>query len=271
MKTKSFNVSLLFLSALAVVSGCVQTEEASSIESSVVYADPFDDPNVTEQFLEENLCMDFEDLRFIKGGEKDHVYVVDGEKISLHKSYAKKKTSLSDFSKIANLSLFDALDIIGTPSFRGKYDTSCLSYVISSDSYVNVNVEKDSKGVWLVTSYDEYDEKAFSDYFGQYYMNDSPRQRRQHVPSLERVLSIEMGMSFDDVLFILGMPDSGTYRGLPSDKTCGGTWYFDAYLIEYIMVGTRWIGSDYPTFDINNCQDGLSTYCGVIDIYLHTS
>ena len=122
MKTKSFNVSLLFLSALAVVSGCVQTEEASSIESSVVYADPFDDPNVTEQFLEEKLCMDFEDLRFIKGGEKDHVYVVDGEKISLHKSYAKKKTSLSDFSKIANLSLFDALDIIGTPSFRGRYE-----------------------------------------------------------------------------------------------------------------------------------------------------
>ena len=76
-------------------------------------------------------------------------------------------------------------------------------------------------------------------------------------------------MCFDDVLFILGMPDSGTYRGLPSNKTCGGTWYFDAYLMEYIMVGTRWIGSDYPTFDISNCQEGLSTYCGVIDIYLH--
>ena len=269
MKTKSFNVSLLFLSALAVVSGCVQTEEASSIESSVVYADPFDDPNVTEQFLEENLCMDFEDLRFIKGGEKDHVYVVDSEKISLHKSYAKKKTSLSDFSKIANLSLFDALDIIGTPSFRGRYDASSLSYVISSDSYVNVNIEKDEKGIWKVVSYDRYDEKGFSDYFGKRYENAS--QRHLYIPSSERVASIIMGSRFDDVLFILGMPDSGNYHGVPSDKTCGGTWHLGSHYQKRIEVRTRWIGPDYPMFDANNCQDGLLTYCGVIDVFLYSS
>ena len=80
-----------------------------------------------------------------------------------------------------------------------------------------------------------------------------------------------MGMSFDDVLFILGMPDSGAYHGLPSDKVCGGGWYFDAYRLNSIEVRTRWIGSDYPAFDIDNCQDGLSTYCGVIDIYIYAS
>lgn len=264
MRNKSFSTSLLFLSALAVVSGCVQTEEASSIESSVVYTDPFDDPNVTEQFLEENLCMVFEDLRFVKGDEKDHVYLVDGEKVSLHKSYAKKKTSLSDFSKIANLSLFDALDIIGTPSFRGRYDASCLSYVISSNSYVNINIEKDTKGVWQVTSYDEYDEAGFNDYFSEYYASYERSQIKMYIPSYERLMSLKRGSRFDEALFILGMPDSGVYRGIPSDKTSGGSWHLASHNVQVV---TRWIGSDYPMFDINNCQDGYSTYCGVVDTY----
>lgn len=268
MKNKSY-IFLPFLFTLAVIAGCVPANNAQSSEISATYSDPFDGPNVTEQFLEESLCMVFENLRFAKGEERDHAFVVDGGIVSLHRSYKKANASLSDFTGIKGLSLFDAMDLIGIPSFRGRYDTSSLSYVISSDSYVNVNIEKDEKGVWKVVSYDRYDEKGFSDYFGKRYENAS--QSHLYIPSSERVASIIMGSRFDDVLFILGMPDSGNYHGVPSDKTCGGTWYLGSQYQKRIEVRTRWIGPDYPMFDANNCQDGLLTYCGVIDVFLYSS
>ena len=267
MKTKSHSARLLFVPVLLVVFGCVSTENASSFESSVAYSDPFDDPSVTDNYLEENLCMVFENLRFVKGEKKDHVFVVDDGAISLHKSYPKKKKiDIYDFSAIKGFSLFDVLDQIGIPSFRGRYDTSSLTYVVSSDLYVNVNIEKDDKGVWKVVSYDQYDEDGFSNYFGKRY--DTDFQSKLYIPSSKRVASIKLGSRFDDVLFVLGMPYSGNYYGLPSEGVCGGTWRLDSLYMDNVLVRTRWIGSDYPMFDINNCQDGLSTYCGVIDIYL---
>ena len=257
----------LWFFVLLVVFGCVSTENASSFESSVAYSDPFDDPSVTDNYLEENLCMVFENLRFVKGEKKDHVFVVDDGAISLHKSYPKKKKiDIYDFSAIKGFSLFDVLDQIGIPSFRGRYDTSSLTYVVSSDLYVNVNIEKDDKGVWKVVSYDQYDEDGFSNYFGKRY--DTDFQSKLYIPSSKRVASIKLGSRFDDVLFVLGMPYSGNYYGLPSEGVCGGTWRLDSLYMDNVLVRTRWIGSDYPMFDINNCQDGLSTYCGVIDIYL---
>lgn len=268
MKNKLYSACLLFISALAVVSGCDSPENASLTESSLKYSDPFDDPSITDGFLEENLCMVFENLRFVKGEEKDHMFVVDDGTISLHKSYAKKKASISAFEAVKGLSLSDALDQIGTPSFRGRYDTLSLSYVISTSSYVNVNVEKDEKGVWKVISYEQYDEKSFSDYFERRY--EPGYQATLYQPSPKRISSIKMGWRFDDALFVLGMPESGVYDCVPSDKVCGGTWRLDNSPIKQVIVRTRWIGSDYPLFDINNCQDGISTYCGVIDVYIQS-
>jgi hypothetical protein len=263
MKTAKLFLPLII--TLPMVFGCSATADLSSIASPAEHSDHYDDPNITEEYLEDNLCMFFEDLRFTKGVDKDHVFVVENGIVSSHKSYAKAQNTASSFANIKGLTLFDALDLVGIPSFRGRYDESSLTYVVSSTLYVNVNIEKNRNKEWYVVSCDEYDENNFNKHFGARYKDNS--QIESYAPSYERVRSVKMGSRFDEALFILGMPEAGEYYGCPPN-TCSGRWYFDNEKVS-VDITTRWIESDYPMFDSKNCREGDSFYCGVVDVFIY--
>ena len=262
---KAFRKTLL---SVFCAFGCASCNLPDSTQTSVSFSDPFENPNITEELLEDNLCMVFEDLRFIKTDKQDHVYVVNAGKIAKHKCYSKKAVNLDAFRDLVGKPLLEALDTIGTPSFRGRYDMDpTLTYVVSHDSYVNIGVEKDENGNWSISTCDVYDEAGFSEYFGKSYdySQDGTIQRDCYIPSFNRVRSIPMGASFDFVLFVLGMPDQGTYHGLSSAGKCGGSWRLDNK--RELVVNARWLESDYPMFDSKYCENGQNTYCGVCRVY----
>ncbi len=270
MKTGRRLIPLILI--IVPLSGCFLDENSSSFSFEVgsSYVDQFDDPNLTEGFLEENLCMIFEDLRFIKGkhGGNDHAYVVKDGKIIEHRSYVKKKESLTDFQSIIGLSLFDAMNSVGIPSFRGRYDEDCsLTYVISAEEYATIYIEKNVEEKWIVSSYKTFDEKGFSENFGKEY-DSTNLQTPYYTPSLERIRSIPMGMLFDDALFILGRPKNGVYHGLPSNKDPNGLWNTDFKNLSF-EINAKWIGSSYPAFEKNNCWDGYTSYFGVTRVFLN--
>ena len=120
---KHKNIKVLCLVFGILLSGCAFTpsEQTSSV-SSLSWSDPFDDPKITEQDLENNFCMVIENLRFLKGKEKNHAFAIRDGKIAEHRSYAKKKPIVSSFETTIGKPLFDVMEIIGIPSFRGRYD-----------------------------------------------------------------------------------------------------------------------------------------------------
>ena len=129
---------LASLIALLSLAGCISNTDMShpSSQSSVSYADPYEDPSITEEYLEQSLCMVFEDLRFVKGegGRNDHAFAMKNGKVSEHRSYERKERSLSDFQAVVGSPLFDAMETIGIPSFRGRYDEGpTLTYVMTAN------------------------------------------------------------------------------------------------------------------------------------------
>ena len=270
MKNEHKIFSLL---ASLLLFGCFSNEPSDaqhSSETTVSYPDPYDDPNIDEGYLEKNLCMVFEDLRFVKGkgGKNDHVFIVKEGMIDKHKSYPKKEIALTSFQSVVGWSLFDAMGTIGIPSFRGRYDEDpSLTYVISPEAYATIYIEKNELGEWIVSSYKTFDESEFSKDFGRDY-NSPDVQRNAYVPSFERIRSIPMGMLFDDVLFILGRPgNAGTYHGSPSRDDPNGAWNLNLKN-QWVEISARWIGSDYPAFEIENCQNGNTSYFGVVRVYI---
>ena len=264
------NIKVLCLVFGILLSGCAFTpsEQTSSV-SSLSWSDPFDDPKITEQDLENNFCMVIENLRFLKGKEKNHAFAVRDGKITEHRSYAKKKPIVSSFETTIGKPLFDAMEIIGIPSFRGRYDIdSTLTYVLSSDSYVNVLISMNSEEQWCVNSYVVYDEAQFSEYFGKTYDYEKETQRTSYIPSHERIASIQYGTLFEDALFVLGLPQRGTYHGLISKGSSSGVWELPNMSMSLEIV-TRWIEPDFPMFDSRYCSNGSSTYCGITYIRLY--
>lgn len=262
---------LASLIALLSLAGCISNTDMShpSSQSSVSYADPYEDPSITEEYLEQSLCMVFEDLRFVKGegGRNDHAFAMKDGKVSEHRSYERKEKSLLDFQAVVGSPLFDAMETIGIPSFRGRYDEGpSLTYVISPESYATVYIEKNNDSKWTVSSLKTFDEQGFSEDFGRQY-DSTDVQKRSYIPSYERVRAIPMGMLFDDVLFVLGRPRGGTYHGLPSSKDPGGVWDLD-YKKQWVEISVRWVGSDYPAFEKANCPTGYSYYFGVCRVYI---
>ena len=253
------------------LSACLsEQKQEAEVADTFSQNDPFDDSGVTEDDLEKSFCMVIEDLRFVKGEEKDHAFVISNGTVSKHKSFAKVKPVISTFEATVGMPLFEAMDVVGMPSFRGRYDISpTLTYVLSSDSYVNVHISKGDDNKWFIASYDTYNEEQFSDYFGKSYdySNKEEIQQNCYAPSLKRVRSILMGSLFEETLFVLGMPDLGTYHGKPSTGKCSGRWHLQGR--SEVTVGARWIESDYPMFDSRNCENGSSTYCGVYDINIY--
>lgn len=269
------NKARLLLSLLIPFSltGCLSDAGTSQVSSecSVSYADPYEDPFITEDYLEQSLCMVFEDLRFVKGegGKNDHAFAMKDGKVSEHRSYERKERSLSDFQAIVGLPLFDAMETIGIPSFRGRYDEGpSLTYVISPESYATVYIEKNHDSKWTVSSLKTFDEQGFSEDFGRQY-ESSDIQKRSYTPSFERVRAIPMGMLFDDALFILGRPSGGKYHGLREMGECSGSWNMERKCDLYLSA--RWIDSSYPAFEKDNCPKGSNTYCGVSYVYLSKS
>ena len=263
--------AFIILAAFFSLTGCISDPAASlsSFESSLSYSDPYDDPDLTEEYLEKNLCMVFKDLRFIKGekGKNDHAFVIKDGKVAEHRSYGRKEKTLSLFQPVVGLSLFEAMETIGIPSFRGRYDEDpSLTYVISPEAYVTIYIEKNIEGKWAVSSLKTFDEKEFSEDFGRSYTSDNV-QKANYVPSYERVRSIQMGMLFDNVLFILGRPSRGTYHGFPSKQNPGGSWNLELRK-HWVDISARWVGSDYPAFEKDNCPKGYSSYFGVCRVYI---
>lgn len=263
---------LVFLVALYSLPGCYSKQGASlsSSESSLSYADPYDDPDLTEDCLEQNLCMVFEDLRFIKGenGKNDHAFVIKDSKIVEHRSYKKKEKSLSVFQSVVGTPLFEAMETIGIPSFRGRYDEDpSLTYVISPEAYATIYIEKNTEGKWAVSSLKTFNEEEFSEDFGRSYGYTNV-QMTNYVPSYERIRSIQMGMLFDDALFILGRPEGGVYHGLPSIKNPGGNWYLNLNN-QWAEISARWIDADFPAYEKGNCPTGYLSYFGVCRVYIY--
>lgn len=265
------NKARLLLSLLIPLSltGCLSDAGTSQVSSecSVSYADPYDDPSITEDYLERSLCMVFEDLRFLKGegGRNDHAFAMKDGKVSEHRSYERKERSLSDFEAVVGSPLFDAMETIGIPSFRGRYDEGpSLTYVISPESYATVYIEKNNDSKWTVSSLKTFDEQGFSEDFEKTYTSNN---EDQIISSAERVRSIPMGMLFDNVLFILGRPFFGRYYASDTSKKCSGSWYIvqtETRKRCEVQISARWVNSDYPAFDRNNCAKDNSAYFGVV-------
>lgn len=267
---KKFLTSLIALLSLA---GCISNTEMSrpSSEGSVSYADPYEDPSITEDYLEQSLCMVFEDLRFVKGegGRNDHAFAMKDGKVTEHRSYERKERSPSDLQAIVGLPLFDAMETIGIPSFRGRYDEGpSLTYVISPVSYATIYIEKDFEGKWMVSLLKTFDENEFSKDFENNSQYTNP-QELAYVPSFERARALTMGMLFDDVLFVLGRPSGGKYHGLKETGECSGSWNLERGCDLY--VSARWIDSKYPSFEKGNCPKDSNDYCGVYYVYLSIS
>ena len=264
---------LASLIALLSLAGCISNTETSrpSSQDPVSYADPYEDPSITEDYLEQGLCMVFEDLRFVKGegGKSDHAFAMKDGKVAEHRSYERKERSLSDFQTIVGSPLFDAMETIGIPSFRGRYDEGpSLTYVISPESYATIYIEKNPESRWTVSSLKTFDEQGFSEDFEKKSEYTSP-QKLVYVPSFERVRALPMGMLFDDVLFVLGRPRSGEYHGLKETGECSGSWNLESGCDLY--VSARWIDSKYPSFEKGNCPKDSDVYCGVYYVYLSIS
>ena len=123
--------------------------------------------------------MVFEDLRFVKGegGKSDHAFAMKDGKVAEHRSYERKERSLSDFQTIVGSPLFDAMETIGIPSFRGRYDEGpSLTYVISPESYATIYIEKNPESRWTVSSLKTFDEQGFSEDFEKKSEYTSPQK-----------------------------------------------------------------------------------------------
>ena len=242
---------------LASLSSCRITPEDNSAQISVK-ADKYDSPDLTAASLEADGCMVFEDMYFVRGEEKDHVFRFKGDEITEHVTCPKVKFDAKNFDDILDEPLFEAIQKVGIPSFRGLEKDHSVTYLCKDGIERSLSLAYDADSSWVITNIVA---KEFS--FKWYGFLD---KETTYKPSLERCKKIKMGMYINDVLSILGRPcrcsdnnDQVACWGISSGGTIHirswfeheGSPFFDSSILERddLFVATE-IKKDKQTVEV---------------------
>lgn len=150
--------------------------------------------NATIALLRENNCLFFEDLAFAED-KKNHVFVIREGEIAEHYSFEKETYRDDSFDNVINQSMISAVETIGIPSYTGTGELS-LDYSYNDGYIRRVNlVRKDGElTVEAVELLDKEDPTTWLD------------PEKQSLPTEEECRQISVGMSFDEVVALIGRP-----------------------------------------------------------------
>ena len=154
--------------------------------------DPFD--NATVESLRENDCLFFEELVFAEG-LKNHVFVLEAEQIVEHYSYEKQVYYDGSFDSVMHMSMVEAVEIIGIPSYKGSDELS-LDYSYNDGYIRRVDLEREDGKLMIreVEVLDKEDPATWLD------------PGKTDLPTEDQCAQITVGMSFDEVVALIGRP-----------------------------------------------------------------
>ena len=218
---------------LAFLSSC-QTDDRTAVKP-----DRYDLHDVTVSMLETDGCMIFEDMYFARGEEKDHVFRFKDDKITEHVTCPKVKFDAKNFDDVIGESLYEAVQKVGIPSFRGLEKDHSVTYLCKDGIERSLSLSLEAESEWVISGVEE---KAI-----YYHLRDYVDEQFTYCPSLERCKKIKMGMYLSDVFFMLGRPHkysesngsmccwsiaSGGTIHITQGSEYEGTPFFDAAIFE---------------------------------------
>ena len=139
---------------LASLSGCHTTPEENSVPLSV-NADRYDSSDVTVASLESDFSMLFEDMYFVRGKDKDHVFRFKNGQIVDHVTCLKVKFDVKNFDDIVGEPFFNAIQKIGIPSFKGLEEDHSVTYFCKDGIERNLSLSLNDKSEWIVGAFKE--------------------------------------------------------------------------------------------------------------------
>lgn len=235
---------------LASLSGCQTTPVENSAQLSV-NADRYDSPDVTVASLESDFSMLFEDMYFVRGENKDHVFRFKNGQIMDHVTCPKVKFDIKNFDDIVGEPFFNVIQKIGIPSFKGFEEDHSVTYFCKDGIERSLSLSLSGGSEWVVRQIGENNANL--------YLRHTIDENSTYMPSVERCKKIKIGMYLTDALFVLGRPrvfsDSDGIAccwALPSGGTFHvfdtiereGTPFFDPKIFEREeFVGTCDVGT----------------------------
>ena len=204
---------------LASLSGCHTTPEENSVPLSV-NADRYDSSDVTVASLESDFSMLFEDMYFVRGKDKDHVFRFKNGQIVDHVTCLKVKFDVKNFDDIVGEPFFNAIQKIGIPSFKGLEEDHSVTYFCKDGIERNLSLSLNDKSEWIVGAFKE---KAIN-----YELSNNTDINSRYRPSVARCQKVKMGMYLGDVLFLLGRPyvfSNSTATSCCWGLSSGGTFH----------------------------------------------
>ena len=178
---------------LAFVSGCQTYDPALSTK-----IDRYDSPDITVDALEADGCMIFEDLYFARGEEKDHVFRFKSNIITEHVTCPKVKFDAKNFDDVIDEPLFEVVQKIGIPSFRGLEKDHAVTYLCKDGIERSLSLTLNTESEWIITDVSVKDIV--------YQLWDYIDEETTYKPTIERCKKIKLGMYINDVFSILGRP-----------------------------------------------------------------
>lgn len=157
--------------------------------------DAFDSKNITLQTLRESDCLFYEDLVFAQG-EKNHVFVTDGERILAHYAYEKATYHEGIFERACNMRVIEAVEYIGIPSYAGISGELSLDYSFNDGYLRRLKLCERDDGLYIdnVELLNKEDPTTWFD------------PAKTDFPSRAQCEKICVGMSLDEVVFAIGKP-----------------------------------------------------------------
>ncbi len=155
----------------------------------------FDAKDITIETLKENNCLFYENLVFAED-DKNHVFIINGEKIENHYSYNKVEFNKNSFDSIHNKSIIEAVEYIGIPSFVGLSNEPSLDYSCT-DGYIRRIKMSKNNNEFFINQVEVLDKEKLETWFDE---------NKTNLPNLEQCQEIEVGMSIDEVVKRIGKP-----------------------------------------------------------------
>lgn len=172
--------------------------EAGSGEGSM--GDPYD--NATVELLRTTDCLFFEELVFAEG-KRNHVFVLRAGEIAEHYSYSKQVYRDDSFDSVKNMSMVEAVETIGIPSYAGRSGELSLDYSFNDGHIRRVELVRED-GELTVSGVEVLNKEDPSTWLDP---------EKTPLPTAEACAAITVGMSLDEVVRRIGKPQRDVASG----------------------------------------------------------